>query len=283
MAAFPHNTMAPYPPPFTIPPILNHTHTLILLHSRGSSGQDFGLDFLTATSSSGNFLQTSFPSTKFIFPSATAQCVTALGGPRMPQWFDSFSTVDPSEREALQFKGLREGCHHVHSLVDGESEVISLGNIYIGGFGQGSAMGLYALLAYRSEAKEGNLGGFVGMSGWLPLTKSLDGLIEFYADESRDDRGEYDINGQISTLLRNQIGLHPSSASLPQYAQIPIFLGHGLTDEEVPAELARDTAKALTRLGLDVTLKKYEGLGHAWRNGDEIDDIASYLAAHGVG
>lgn len=275
--------MAPFLPPFTVPAILHHTHTLILLHSRSSSGQDFGLNFLSATSSSGNFLQTSFPSTKFIFPSATAQCVTVLGGPRMPQWFDNFSTADPSEREALQFKGLREGCHHVHSLIAEESEVLPLENIYIGGFGQGSAMGLYALLTYRAEAKEGTMGGFVGMSGWLPLIKSLVGLIEFYADESRDDRGEYDINVQISTLLRNQVGLHPSSASLPQYAQIPIFLGHGLADEEVPVELAGDAAKALTSLGLDVMLKRYEGLGHAWRDGDEIDDIASFLAAHGGG
>lgn len=200
----------------------------------------------------------------------------------MPQWFDSFSTVDPSKREALQLKGLREGCHHIHSLIDTESEVIPLENIFLGGFNQGSAMALYALLTYRSEDREGNLGGFVGMSGWLPLRKSLDGLIEFYADESRDDREEYDVNVQISTLLRNQIGLHPSSASLPQYAQIPIFVGHGSADEEVSVELARDAAKALTRLGLDVTLKKYEGLGHAWRSGDEIDDISSFLAACGV-
>ncbi len=200
----------------------------------------------------------------------------------MPQWFDNFSTTDPSVREALQYKGLREGCHHIHSLIDKESEVIPLKNIFLGGFSQGSAMALYALLAYRSESREGCLGGFVGLSGWLPLRKSLDGLIEFYADESRDDRDEYDINVQISTSLRNQIGLPPTGASMPQYAQIPIFLGHGLADEEVSVELARDTAKALTRLGLDVTLKKYEGLGHAWRNGDESDDIASFLAACGV-
>lgn len=275
--------MAPFNQPFTIPPILNHTHTLILLHDRGGSGQQFGLDILGATDSSGKFLQTMFPSTKFIFPSANAQCVTGIpGGPRMPQWFDNYSTKDPSEREALQFKGLREGCHHVHFLIDQESEAIPLENIFLGGFSQGSAIALYALLTYRSETREGNLGGFVGLSVWLPLRTSLDGLIEFYADETQDDREEYDVNVQVSTLLRNQIGLPPSNASLPLYAQIPIFLGHGLSDAEVSVELARDAAKALTRLGLDVTLKKYAGLGHVWRNGDELDDIASFLGACGV-
>ena len=263
--------------PFVIPPISNHTHTLILLHDRGSSGQDFGLDFLNATDSSRKLLQSLFPGTKFVFPNAAYQCVTSIfGGPKMPQWFDIVSTQDPTGREALQFKGLREGSLHVHDIIN--AETIALENIVLGGFSQGSAMALYALLAYRSDEERGHLGGFVGLSGWLPLRTSLDHLI----DRKREDRETSDIDSQISDLLRNQIGLPPATSTEPRYGDIPIFLVHGDADDEVPIKLAEQTIDSLNKLGFNATMKSCDGLKHAWRNGDEIDDIATFLSAEGV-
>lgn len=202
----------------------------------------------------------------------------------MTQWFDNFSLLDPSEREALQLKGLREASLFIHGIVDGEVEGgVLLVNIFLGGFGQGSAMALYALLAYRCEGRSGDLGGFVGLSGWLPLRKSLEGLVEFYADGDRDEKmREYDVDVQVSNLAKNQIGLPHTDSSPPKYSQIPIFFGHGQADDEVPAELARQAARTLTGLEMSVTLKRYEGLSHAWRNGDEVDDIAEFLTACGL-
>lgn len=273
--------MAPFAAPFIIPPISTHSHTLILLHDRGSSGQEFGLDILNATDSSGKLLQTRCPGTKFIFPNANHQCVTSMeGGPRMPQWFDNFSTLDPSKREALQLRGLREGSHHIHEIID--AEPIPLENIFLGGFSQGGAMALYALLAYRPDGREGHLGGFVGMSVWLPLRSSLDGLVSYYTGENQEDREAFDINTQVSTLLRNQIGLPPVSSSPPEYGEIPILFVHGKTDNELPVDLAKQATESLRGLGLNATLKEYEGLGHAWRSGDEIDDIAAFLTAQGA-
>lgn len=275
--------MSPFPPPFIISPISTHTHTLILLHDRSSLGQSFALEYLNATDTSGHLLQTIFPGTKFIFPTALAQCVTSQGGVRTNQWFDNFSNINPTEREALQFKGLRESCRFIHGLVDAEAECgVPLKNVFLGGFGMGSAMALYALLCYRSE-REGQHGGFVGMSGWLPLRGSLDGLIEYALNVNKEGDEGFDVNVQFSTLLRNQIGLPPTDASIPMYDQMPLFFGHGEADEEISMQLAKDAAKSLDSLGLDVILKEYPDLRHAWRNGDEVDDIVAFLSAQGMG
>ena len=276
--------MSPYAAPFTIPPISAHTHTLILLHDRGASGQAYGLDLLSATDSSGRMLQTRFPGTKLVFPNANHQCVTSLGGSRMPQWFDNFSAQDPSEREALQCKGLRESSHLIHDLVNEES--IPLENVFLGGVSQGNAMALYALLTYRPESREGHLGGLVGTNGWLPLQKSLDGLITAYdyAKQNNDDDFEnsFDVNMQISTLLRNQIGLPPVNAPPPNYKAIPLHFGHGQADNEVSVHHAKQAAEKLRTLGLNLTLQTLNISDHAWRSGDEVDDIATFLSAQGV-
>ena len=274
--------MPPFALPFTIPSISPHTHTLILLHDRGSTAQEFGLDILNATDSSGNLFQTLFQNTKFIFPTANHQCVTALeGGPRMSQWFDNVSTQDPSVRDVLQYKGLREGCHHLHAIID--DEPVPLENIFVGGFAQGAAMALYALLAYRSEIRNGHLGGFVGMSTWLPLQCSLNGLAPYFSDGNLMDRGFLDDNAQISTRMRDQIGLPPVTAPVPKYNRIPIMLSHGEADDEVPVKLAQQAKETLTSHGMDVSLKTYKDLpSYEWRSGDQITDIAAFLAAQGM-
>ncbi|KAL6720330.1 hypothetical protein ACLMJK_002251 [Lecanora helva] len=275
--------MPPFNPPFTITPLSNHTHTLILLHDRDATSQNFGLDILSASTTSGKLLQTLFQGTKFIFPTANQQCVTAIeGGPRMSQWFDVYSTIDPSKRDALQLKGLREGAGHVHEIVDAEASIIPLRDIFLGGFGQGSAMALYALLTYRPENQGDHLGGFVGMSGWLPLSKWLDELTSNAGGEGGEDRGDFNANDQISRCLRNQVALPQVNISPPRLDKIPILLAHGQADAQVPADLAEQATDALTAFGLNVTLKTYEALDHAWRNIHEIDDITGFLADHGM-
>ena len=52
-------------------------------------------------------------------------------------------------------------------------------------------------------------------------------------------------------------------------------MDHGEADDGVSAKLARVAATTLPDLGLEVTLKAYECLGHWWRNGEEVDDIAT--------
>lgn len=58
----------------------------------------------------------------------------------------------------------------------------------------------------------------------------------------------------------------------------PVFLGHGLKDSVIPASIGEKMKDVLSvGLGMDVTWKVYEGLGHIYRTRDEIQDVLSFL------
>lgn len=62
------------------------------------------------------------------------------------------------------------------------------------------------------------------------------------------------------------------------HLQTPIFIGHGSEDLKVSVELGRKMSHVLSAgLGMDVTWKAYEGLGHWYRVEDEIEDILRFL------
>ncbi|EPS35543.1 hypothetical protein H072_11097 [Dactylellina haptotyla CBS 200.50] len=173
-----------YPAPFIIAPLSDHTHTFILLHGRGSNGPKFGqvlVEFAitcsapsSADNNNGNssILQQTFPTVKFIFPTAKKRRSTILKRIPINQWFDNYSLDDPSEREHLQVDGLRETTEVVHQLIRDEVEGgIPLERIVLGGLSQGCAASIYAMLTFD----RGRLGGYIGMSGWFPFVKYVNG------------------------------------------------------------------------------------------------------------
>ena len=60
-------------------------------------------------------------------------------------------------------------------------------------------------------------------------------------------------------------------------AGTPVFLGCSDIDPHIPAARVRETATVLERLGADVTMRLYPGLGHTV-NQDEIDEVNGLLA-----
>jgi predicted esterase len=90
-----------YPEPLIIPPSTAHTHSVILLHGRGSNATRFGLEFLKSKTSSGKSFQELFPSVKFIFPTAKRRRATVLKRVRIHQWFDNYPPDDPTKRPEL--------------------------------------------------------------------------------------------------------------------------------------------------------------------------------------
>ncbi|KAJ5711129.1 Phospholipase/carboxylesterase/thioesterase [Penicillium malachiteum] len=78
----------------------------------------------------------------------------------------------------------------------------------------------------------------------------------------------------LSTSENQQV-----AANLPQM-NIPIFLGHGTEDKKVSVHLGEKMSEVLsTGLGINVTWRPYEGLGHWYRVQDEIEDILKFLAS----
>ncbi|KAK1147707.1 hypothetical protein N8T08_001052 [Aspergillus melleus] len=311
----------PYPTPLVIPPLRNdeHTHTIILLHGRGSNSERFGSVFLETTE-----IAQRLPTAKFIFPTAKKRRSTVLKRIPIHQWFDNYSLDDPNTRTELQVDGLEETSRFLRTLIDDEARLLSesgdpvAGNGYnrvvIGGLSQGCAASVFCLLggfAGPDDGQDKRLGGFVGMSGWLPFEREISGLLElsgenadeetggdddddpFFHDEDEDEDEDVPASVQALNLVRDVLDLSPlqheaqigfegvvrnegsESRSTPKpQLQTPVFLGHGSADPKVSASLGQRMASVLaTGFGMDVTWKAYGDFGHWYKVPDEIDVV----------
>ena len=282
---------AAYPEPLIIPSSARHTHTFVLLHGRGSNGQEFGIDVIASRTSSGKMLPQLFPGMKFIFPTAKKGQATAYYRTVINQWFDNYplkDLEDPSRHQELQTEGLRESGAFVRQIILEEGKAVTLENVIVGGLSQGCAMALHVLLSFESDVVEdGALGGFVGMSGWLPFQKPLDEIVHpphFHSDAGDAfERGDEEVHDnqsvgiRVMDFVRGNMDLPPISTDLPACLQTPVFMGHGEADEKVPAKLGRQAASTLEGMGMDVTWRGYAKLGHWYKVPEELDDIAAFL------
>ena len=282
--------------PTIIPPRTTHTHSIILLHGRGSNGRDFGTELITTNLSSpdpNDTLPKRFPGLKFIFPSAKCSRATAFKSIHIPQWFDNMPlSVDQEPYKGLQYEGLRDSSQYIHSLIDTEAKLVGANNVILGGLSQGSAQMLHVLLSYVDDGR-GALGGFVGMSGWLPFQKDLAELLPL------DDRGggltedrpsdvlkakeresRFDLAIRAINFTRESVlGLFPAKReNCVSVHSTPIWLAHGTMDQVIRCKYGELAAKTLEKLGWDVTWMLYEDLEH-WYAPFELEDLAIFLSA----
>lgn len=301
----------PYPPPLVIPPLRHdqHTHTIILLHGRGSNSERFGRVFIESTG-----IAKRLPTTKFIFPTARKRRSTVLKRIPINQWFDNYSLEDPNTRAELQLDGLEESSEFLRGLIDQEAGLLSndsavsdgYGRVVIGGLSQGCAASVFCLLGEFLSAGGGSkpLGGFIGMSGWLPFEAEIAELLkieegdqgesgsESEAEEDDDDPFAHDtdcddvpVHIQAVNHIRDILGMPPiqsdadsENALRASYLETPVFLGHGSADPKVSVDLGRRMAPILSDgFGMDVTWKAYEEFGHWYKVPDEIDDVVRFL------
>ena len=115
----------PYTTPLTIPPLNNnrHTHTIILLHGRGSNSERLGHVLLEITA-----LAQRLSTVKFVFPTARKRHSTVLKRIPIHQWFDNYSHEDLNTRTELQVEGLEESSFFLRGLVDEEARFLREGN-----------------------------------------------------------------------------------------------------------------------------------------------------------
>ena len=290
-----------YAAPLVVTPVTAHTHTFILLHGLGSNANRFAVKFLQSTN-----LSSRLPTVKFIFPTARKRRSTVLNRVAINQWFDIYSLDDPEQRTDLQVEGLCQTGGFLRRLIDREAEAfddidddVRYSRIIIGGLSQGCAMGIFTFLAGVGDGGR-KLGGFVGMSGWLPMRRQLEDFFHPLSLNDEDNSGidKFDIFGRNSNNesgdelppleainhIREILDLPPlppisSDAKPPaDYLQSPVFLGHGSADEKVSIKLGEEMADFLTgKLQMDVTWKVYERFGHWYKTPDEIDDIVQFL------
>ncbi|KAF4984138.1 hypothetical protein FZEAL_605 [Fusarium zealandicum] len=277
--------------PFVVEPISNHTHSLILLHGLGSNGFKFGAELLdSGKTSDGKTLTELFPGARFIFPTAKRRRSSAFRRAMLTQWFDIASLEDPSHRSHTQLQGLEQSSREILALIEHEVENVPRENIIIGGISQGCAMAFSCLLALGSP-----IGGFIGMSGWLPFATEIDELLnigdelngsdeDLFSDNensfesSEDDERSVDAIVKVHQHARELLALQTTEdqASKDLFST-PIFLGHGEADPKVNPALGEEACRILRSVGFEVSWKCYEGLGHWYKIPDEIDDIVEFI------
>lgn len=287
--------------PLVLSPKGPHHRTLVLLHGRGSNAFSFGSALLAMKLSPTSLtLPETFPDAEFIFPTAKLRRSAALKRARIAQWFDNFSLEDPDERQGAQHEGLHESAEFIHKIILQEAGLVGTQNVILGGLSQGSAMGLHVLMSFQSS-HERSLGGFFGMSGWLPFSKQLAAISEGKDPESTDIAEDADENGEdenpfddekpnenaITSLaaraihfIRQDVLDFPDTREKYDTVTVPIFLGHGELDEKVSVNLGKNAADTMTKLGWIVTWKSYSGLAH-WHSPEELEDVARFVKEFG--
>ncbi|KAF5662702.1 acyl thioesterase [Fusarium heterosporum] len=272
--------------PFIIEPSGAHTHSLILLHGLGSNGEKFGRELIeTGICSDGKSLPSLLPGARFIFPTSKRRRSSAFKRAMLTQWFDVASLEDPSYRSQTQFQGLEESSRDIFHLINAERFKVSHKNVILGGISQGCAMGLLCLLALEFP-----LGGFIGMSGWLPFATQLEEIANDDDDEAHFSGDENpfansdvesdscDASVKVHEYARELLSLESTGRSEALHAfSTPVLLGHGEDDGKIVPSLGEQACRVLQSVGLEVEWESYEGQGHWYKVPDQIDDIAKFI------
>ena len=221
-------TYRPAQPPIVRRPAGPHTHTLILLHGLGDTGNGWADLELPAGELRG---------LKLVFPTASERPVTLNGGMSMTAWSDirSLSALEAEEDAA----GFAASASYVHSLIAAEVAAgIPHSRIFLAGFSQGGAVALHVGLRTAQP-----LAGVLGLSTWLPLEKDYPAAL----GEGAAATPFLLLHGTADQVVRTQYG-QQSYARLQELgvsAEMKLYrgMGHGACPEEL-----QDLAAWMTKL-----------------------------------
>jgi len=187
------------------------------------------------------------PYMTWVLPNALENHDLATSAWYMPTRLSPYPPSRPELEDDEDEQGMLATVTYLTSLID---DLVAQGipekRIVLGGFSQGHAMSvLTGLVSKYSE----QLGGLVGLSGYLPLPDRITSL--------REDAG-------LSTHINDTF---------------EVFLARGTGDRLVPKRYHRMCYEKLYELGVQeerVTLKEYEGMGHVM-GGAELRDLCAWL------
>jgi lysophospholipase II len=277
-----------FPEPHIIPPTASHTHTIVLLHGRGSHGREFAAELFEGESFSERTLPRHFPGFKWVFPTAHPSYSTVFDED-LVEWFDIYSLTDPSVEEELQIEGLAESVAFVQSLLVKEAQILgssASNRVVLGGISQGCAVAIITLLT-----GECRIGAFLGFNGWMPL---MDRVKKAVSETSGHDASSRKKCERIAVALNSSLGFgsggdrHPLGNMLDNAADVPhaghllhtpSFLSHTADDEVIDIVLGKQMRDTLGSMGLHaVVWKEYESGGHWIPELEGFEDIVEFLS-----
>lgn len=265
--------LPPRPPLFIVESPVININTLVLLHGTSSYGAVFGQE-LAEKVDFGKLL----PRTKLIFPSGSLRKTTVFDGTVTHAWFDIADFADRTKGEEQQKEGLRESALYLGELI---RDVVDSGShderfkVFLGGFSQGCALSMVLLLSGELNGLGvlDRLGGFVGLSGWLPFAKQLREIVT-----PENDWRENRLLVQI--WLRRELGLplpQPRGISSLSEDRMSVLLAHGTSDEKVKLEWGEDMKGVLELVGYEVEWKEYKDMRHIVVP-KELVDMTEFIA-----
>jgi predicted esterase len=272
-------------PVFIVEPVTSHTHTAILLHGRGSNGEEFAQELFDETKlSDGTSLAEKLPSWRWVFPSSRELWSTAFEED-MSSWFEAHSLTDTTARQDLQIPGIIESTRYLKTILEKEIETLDgvTEKVVLGGISQGAAVGMWTFLC--RDHLERPLGAFFGASTWLPFASK----IEHHLLPSHS----FDNHPHDSSTKQSQVDafvddmLADTKSSLAQngeaFLSTPIFLGHGIDDAYIDVDLGREARDVFSQIGFSVEWKEYTGAeleGHWIKSPEEVEDLLNFLVQH---
>ncbi|KAJ5092147.1 hypothetical protein NUU61_007017 [Penicillium alfredii] len=273
--------MTEFPPPHIHPPQGPHTHTVILLHGRGSSGLEFAEELFSSTTSQGQSLASHLPTYRWVFPTSRDRWSTTFQE-EMCSWFDAYSLTDIHARQELQTDGLRESVLHILNILEDEARLLDgqLTRIYLGGISQGMATALWAFFgAIGTGRVQGALGGLLGFCGWLPFAQQLDDLLSEH-QSSRTPQILRLVSGFFFDAIAGPAVPQAKTPVDPSILSTPVFFSHGTDDAWVSVQLGRQATRIFRQIMVRIEWNEFtgaEGDGHWINEPDGFDQILQFL------
>ncbi|KAF9890389.1 hypothetical protein FE257_006057 [Aspergillus nanangensis] len=257
----------------------SHTHTIILLHGRGSDGVEFADELFSSTTSKLQDLPACLPNWRWVFPTSRVRRDTRFQED-MTAWFDAYSLTDTQERQELQIDGLKESVLHILTIL--EDEVRLLGGktdrVYLGGMSQGMATALWTV--FFCAAGHGimePLGGFLGFCGWLPFAERMEDM------ERIRELGRSGVACRLREIVSEVFQAEGRSEreDADNVLLTPVLLSHGEDDAWVPVQQGRQAREVLVRqLGMTVEWDEFRGAdndGHWLKEPEAFDRIIRFV------
>ncbi|MCJ1407661.1 hypothetical protein MMC19_001732 [Ptychographa xylographoides] len=255
-----------------IAPCGNHIQTIILLHGRDSIASEFAEEFFESQASDGRTFPEIFPTIRWVFPTSKIRNSARFAAP-MSQWFDMWSVENPSEKDEIQLDGLRESAKEILDLIRTEAVLISPDRILLGGISQGCATAIHALLYGGIR-----LGGFVGLSSWLPFELEITTrMADNMAWSMGGKRRPYSHKMLNTSTDQAETTSVLSDLSSTFVLDTPVFLSHSRDDDVVPIANGKKLSTTLEKLGMVVSWKEYEDGGHWVNEPQGVDDIVLFI------
>ena len=295
-----------HPPSFVHVPSTSHTHTstLIFLHGTSQTGPELASIFLpfpipssptpTISPTPTKTLPELLPNTRFVFPTGAPKKTTVFGGSETNSWFDIHTFADRTVGEDDQIPGLSESIAYLRSLVEEEVDILVQGGvergearkrIVVAGFSSGAALTVLGMLSGEWEIG-GAIGGYVGMSGWLPFRLNIERVLDaaevgqrmssarghvraflgFYEMEKQEEGGPVKLERERQKTELEEVKEDRSK----------ILLCHGEMDVKMRYEWGVQMRDTLEQIGFDFHFKSYPELDH-WVCGEEMVDVVEFL------